>query len=268
MIEGQVVGAATSGRWSRRDNPWGNSRCPYQFPASPLEPKWPVRVMGAAVLERGFPCLACRALEAPGAEEAAGEGAGTVSGLFGAEDVVALLPRLSGDGAAVSSVGGHARFSLLAFMARGATRVHRDGSGIREVERREGEPRPDQSRSAPRPSSSQAGCLQREAAPIIIRRWRCDAPHATFPSFDAFTALSPRLGPPPPFLEQFLPLHHRPSGRLRGPELFRGDVVAARVSQRFPFDDVAIEAERRIELEAGPGARSSSGGHPGVHRWS
>ena len=60
--------------------------------------------------------------------------------------------------------------------------------------------------------------------------------------------LSPRLGPPPPFLEQFLFLHHRPSGRLRGPELFRGEVVAARVSQGFPLDDVAIEAERRIEL--------------------
>jgi hypothetical protein len=87
-----------------------------------------------------------------------------------------------------------------------------------------------------------------ELAPIIVRRWRYDAPHAAFPSFGAFTGLSPRLGPPPPFLEQFLFLHHRPSSRLRGPELFRGEVVAARVSQRFPLDDVAIEAERRIEL--------------------
>jgi hypothetical protein len=111
------VGAATSARLSPRDNPWGNSRCPYQFPASPLEPKWPVRVIGAAVLERGFPCLACRALEAPGAEEAAGEGAGTVSALFGAEDVVALSPRFSGDRAAMSFVGGHAHFTRLAFMA-------------------------------------------------------------------------------------------------------------------------------------------------------
>jgi hypothetical protein len=111
------VGAATSARLSRRDKPWGNSRCPYQFPASPLEPKWPVRVMGAAVLERGFPCLACRALEAPRAEEAAGESAGTVSGHFGAEDLVALLPGLSGDGAAVSFVGGHAHLTRLAFVA-------------------------------------------------------------------------------------------------------------------------------------------------------
>jgi hypothetical protein len=69
-----------------------------------------------------------------------------------------------------------------------------------------------------------------------------------FPSSDAFTGLSPRLGPPPPFLEQFLLLHHRPSGRLRGPKLLRGEVVAARVSKGFPLDDVAIEAERRIEL--------------------
>jgi hypothetical protein len=71
------------------------------------------------------------------------------------------------------------------------------------------------------------------------------------PSFGAFTGLSPRLGPPPPFLEQFLLLHHRPSGRLRGPELFRGEVVAARVSKGFPLDDVAIETERRIELVEG-----------------
>jgi hypothetical protein len=35
---------------------------------------------------------------------------------------------------------------------------------------------------------------------------------------------------------------------LRRPELFRGEVVATGVSQRFPFDDVAIEAERGIEL--------------------
>jgi hypothetical protein len=181
MIEGQVVGAAPSARLSRRDNPWGNSRCPYQFPASPLEPKWPVRVMGAAVLERGFPCLACRALEAPGAEEAAGEGAGTVSSLFGAEDVVALLPRLSGDRAAVSFVGGHARFTLLALMApwRHAAIIV-TAPPIREVERREGEPRPDQSRSPPRPSSSQAGCLQREAAPSSFGAG--DATHLIPPS--------------------------------------------------------------------------------------
>ena len=112
-------------------------------------------------------------------------------------------------------------------------RDHRDGSGIREVERRQ------------RTSA-------RSRASFIVLAGRLSparTPHAAFPSFGAFT--SPRLGPLPPFLEQFLLLHHRPSGRLRGPELVRGEVVAARVSKGFPLDDVAIETERRIELVEG-----------------
>jgi hypothetical protein len=126
-------------------------------------------------------------------------------------------------------------------------RDHRDGSGIREVERREGNlgPISQDPRLVHRPCRQAFSSAKLRPSDSVRR---CDAPHAAFPSFDAFTGLSPPLGPPTPFLEQFLLLHHRPSGRLRGPELFRGEVVAARVSQRFPFDDVAIEAERRIEL--------------------